>query len=85
MKPQGKAFDGACLMWDAHRTLKAVAGSAWWINEYQPIAYADRYLVEYLLCVLCEHDLCSAAAGAFACYTAGMAGGSRPVSLFVAA
>jgi hypothetical protein len=72
-------------MWDAHRALEAVAGLAWWHNEYQPIDYAERYLVEYLLCVLYEYDLCCAVAGAFACYTAGVIEGSRPVSLFVAA
>ena len=68
-------------MWDAHRTLEAVAGSAWWFDEFQPIEYAERYLDEYLLCVLCEHDLCCDFTGAFACYTAGLIGGSRPVSV----
>jgi hypothetical protein len=84
MRPQGKPFDGVSAMWDAHQALEAVAGWAWWIAEYRPIDYAERYLVEYLLCVLWEHDLCCAVAGSFPCYTAGMKD-SRPVSLFVVA
>ena len=85
MRPQGKAFDSSCSMWDALVTLEEVAGSAWWIHEYQPVDYAERYLVEYLLCVLCEHDLCCAVGGPFGCYAAGVIGRSHLVPLFVAA
>jgi hypothetical protein len=81
MRPQGKAFDGACSMWGAYRDLEAIAGLVWWIDEYQPIDYAERYLVEYVLYVLCGHDLCC---GTFVRYTTGIIRGSRPVSLFVA-
>jgi hypothetical protein len=85
MKLQGRAFDGTCSMWHAYRDLEALAGSAWWIHEYDPVDYDERDLVEYLLWVLCGYDLCCAVGGAFTCYTAEMISDFRFVSLFAVA
>jgi hypothetical protein len=81
---QGKSFDGSSTLGAASRHLEAIAGSARWITEYQPIPYAGRRLIETLLYVLWGYDICCAIAGHFGTHTAGMSSGYLHVALFIA-
>ena len=83
MQLQGKSFDGSSTLGSASHELEAIAGSARWITEYQPIQYAERRIIETLLFILWGFDICCAVAGQFGTYTAGM-GGYLHVALFVA-
>ena len=84
MQLQDKSFDGSSTLGDASRDLEAIAGSAQWTTENQPIPYAERRLIETLQFILCGHDICYAVAWQFGSYTAGMGSGYLHVALFIA-
>jgi hypothetical protein len=81
---QGKAFDGSSSLGAASHRLEAIAGSARWMTEYEPVTYAGRRLIETLLNILWGHDICCAISGLLGTYTAGMSSSYLHVALFIA-
>ena len=81
---QGRAFDGSFILLTASRDVEAIAGLPWWINEFQPITYAERRFIEHLLFILCGHDTCYAVWGKFGGYTAGINSTFTIVPMFIA-
>jgi hypothetical protein len=81
---QGKAFDGSSSLGAVSHHLEAIAGSARWMTEYEPVPYAGRRRIETLLYILWGHDICCAISGLFGSHTAGMSSSYLHVALFIA-
>ena len=73
MKPGGKSFTGSISMLETNRRLRTMIGkNKTWFNQYRPIAFPEKDIIEQFLFQLFKLNICCHIAGSFAAYTAGI-------------
>ena len=73
MKAGGKNITGSIGILETNRRLRTMIGkNKTWFNQYRPIAFPEKDIIEQFLLELLKLNICCQIAGSFAAYTAGI-------------